>query len=69
MVDVQDYMAFKYLFIKSKSLMSRSASVLEETIGKSIDTVPDTCTDVCFICETNFSMFLRVYALFDYKGR
>jgi len=44
-------------------------SVPKGVRGKSIETVPATCTDVCLIWDTNFSMFLRVSTLLDSRGR
>ena len=46
-VEVHDYIAERYLFIRSRSLMSRSMSVPKGVMGRSIETVPETWTDVC----------------------
>jgi hypothetical protein len=59
-VAVHESIAERYLFMRSKSLMSLSTSVPKGMIGRSIDTVPETWTEVCLIWDTNFSMFLRV---------
>lgn len=69
MVVVHDSMAERYLFMRSKSLLSASTVVPKVVMGRSIDTVPETWTEVCLIWETNFSMFFLVYAFLDSRGR
>lgn len=49
MVFVHDSIAERYLFMRSKSLLSASMVVPKVVIGRSIETVPDTWTEVCLI--------------------
>ena len=46
-VEVHDYIAERYLFMRSRSLISLSMSNPKDVIGRSIETVPETWTEVC----------------------